>query len=113
MGDCRKHHSRIRAREAYVLRVIVKFLAAAREKAGVREETLELEGAPTILEILRALVAKHGDKLKEYLFDPESGSPRAHLQFLLNGRSVSMMGGFSTVVREDATMMIFPPTSGG
>lgn len=113
MGDCRDHHSRIRARGTFVLRVTLKFLAAAREKAGVREETLELQGTTTVLEILKALAAKHGDKLKEYLFDPESGSPRAHLQFLLNGRSVSMMGGFSTEVREDATMMIFPPTSGG
>jgi MoaD family protein len=95
------------------LKVTVKFLAAAREKAGVREETLQLEGATTVLEILKALAARHGDKLKEYLFDPESDSPRPHLQFLLNGRSVSMMGGFSAKVTEDATMMIFPPTSGG
>jgi MoaD family protein len=113
MGHCRKHDSRIRTVGALVLRVNVKFLAAAREKAGVREETLELEGSTTVLEILKALVAKHGDMLKEYLFDPESNSPRAHLQFLLNGRSVSMMGGFSAEVKEDATMMIFPPTSGG
>jgi MoaD family protein len=95
------------------LKVIVKFLAAAREKAGVREETLELEGAMTILQILQALATRHGEKLKEYLFDPESGSPRPHLQFLMNGRSVSMMGGFSAKITEDATMMIFPPTSGG
>jgi len=95
------------------LKVIVRFLAAAREKAGVREETVELEGASTILEILHAVAAKHGEGLNEYLFDPESGSPRPHLQFLMNGRSVSMMGGFSAKVTEDATIMIFPPTSGG
>ena len=95
------------------MKVTVKFLAAAREKAGVREETLQLEGATTILEILKALAARHGDKLKEYLFDRESGSPRPHLNFLLNGQSVSMMGGFSAEVKEDATMIIFPPTAGG
>jgi MoaD family protein len=97
----------------FVLKVTVKFLAAAREKAGIREETLELEGPSTILGILQELAARHGEKLKEYLFDPESGNPRPHLQFLMNGRSVSMMGGFSAKVTEDATMMIFPPTSGG
>jgi molybdopterin synthase sulfur carrier subunit len=93
--------------------VTVKFLATAREVAGVREETLQLEGGTTVLEILKALAARHGNKLKEYLFDRESGSPRPHLNFLLNGRSVSMMGGFSAEVTEDATMIIFPPTSGG
>jgi MoaD family protein len=93
--------------------VTVKFLAAAREKAGVREETLQVEGATTVLEILKALGTRHGEKLKEYLFDHESGSPRPYLNFLLNGRSVSQMGGFSAEITEDATMIIFPPTSGG
>lgn len=91
----------------------VKFLATAREIAGVREETLQLEGGTTVIEILKVLAARHGNKLKDYLFDRESGSPRPHLNFLLNGRSVSMMGGFSAEVTEDATMIIFPPTSGG
>jgi MoaD family protein len=95
------------------LKVTVKFLAAAREKAGVREETLDLQGGVTVLEILRALAARHGEELKEYIFDSDSGDPRSHLQFLLNGRSVSMIGGFSSKVTEDATMLIFPPTSGG
>ncbi|MGA2462429.1 MAG: MoaD/ThiS family protein [Candidatus Bathyarchaeia archaeon] len=113
MGNRWNHYSQIYAKGTSDLKVTVKFLAAAREKAGVREETLQLEGATTVLEILKALAARHGDKLKEYLFDPESGNPRPHLQFLLNGRSVSMMGGFSAEVTEDATMMIFPPTSGG
>ena len=74
---------------------------------------MELEGGSTILGILQELAARHGEKLKEYLFDSESGNPRPHLQFLINGRSVSMMGGFSAKITEDATMMIFPPTSGG
>lgn len=91
----------------------VKFLAAAREKAGVREETLQLDRATTVLDILKALASRHGDKLREYLFDHESDSPRPHLNFLLNGRSISMMGGFSAEVTEDAIMIIFPPTSGG
>ena len=95
------------------MKVTVKFLAAAREKAGVREETLQLERATTVLEILKTLATRHGDKLKEYLFDRESGSPRPYLHFLLNGRSLSMMGGFSAEVTEDTTMIIFPPTSGG
>lgn len=91
----------------------VKFLATAREIAGVREETLQLEGGTTVIEILKVLAARHGNKLKDYLFDRESGSPRPHLNFLLNGRSVSMMGGFSAEVTEDVTMIIFPPASGG
>jgi MoaD family protein len=97
----------------FVLKITVKFLATAREKAGVREETLELASGVTVLEILKTLAASHGRELKEYLFDSDSGQPRSDLQFLLNGRSVSMIGGFLSEITEDATMIIFPPTSGG
>jgi molybdopterin synthase catalytic subunit/molybdopterin synthase sulfur carrier subunit len=95
------------------LKITVKFLAAARERAGVREETLELPGNTTVLEILKILAERHGNALKEYLFDSNTGNPKNHLQFLLNGRSISGMGGFSAEVTEDASLMIFPPTSGG
>lgn len=93
------------------MKVIVKFLGAAREKAGVREESLELVNGTTVLRILQTLAARHHD-LEDYLFD-QSDNPKPHLQFLLNGRSISMKGGFSAQVTEDSTLLIFPPTSGG
>ncbi|HUK28461.1 MAG TPA: MoaD family protein [Candidatus Acidoferrales bacterium] len=95
------------------MKVTVKFLAAAREKAGVREEILEFTEGATVLEILQELAARHGEELKKYIFDPVSQTPRPHLQFLLNGRSVSMMGGFSARITEDTVLLMFPPTSGG
>jgi molybdopterin converting factor small subunit len=92
------------------LKVTVKFPAKAREITGAREETLAIEHSATVLDILRILVAKHGDRLNEYLFDPESGNPRQHLRFLLNGQSVSASDGFPSI---DSVLLIFPPTSGG
>ena len=61
---------------------------------------LELQGRVTVLEVLKTLAARHGDEL---------GEPKSHLQFLLNGRSLAMLGGFSSEITEDVTMMIFPP----
>lgn len=90
--------------------MIVKFPAKAREITGAREETLAIEHSATVLDILRMLVAKHGDKLNEYLFDPKSGNPRQHLRFLLNGQSVSASKVLPSV---DSVLLIFPPTSGG
>ena len=92
------------------MKVTVKFLTKAREITGTREETLAIEQPATVMGILRMLVAKHGDKLNEYLFDPESGNPRQHLRFLLNGQSVSATEGFPST---DSVLLIFPPTSGG
>lgn len=91
----------------------MKFLAGARDIVGAREETLEIHESATITDILVLLVTKHGDKMREYLFDPATGNPWSHLRFLLNGQSISMMKGLGTNPANDSVLMIFPPTAGG
>jgi len=95
------------------LRVRIKYFASAREIAGLREETLEIEDSATVMDLLRALVNKHGDALKEYVFDPKTKDPRTHLQFLLNGRAIHMLQGFDTSLTNDCTLSIMPPVAGG
>ena len=88
----------------------MKFFAAAREVVGVREEVLDIEQVSTVLDVLRILVKKHGAKLNEYLFEPNSGNARQYVRFLLNGRSASASDGVSS---GDSVLAIFPPTAGG
>jgi len=95
------------------LRVRVKFFAYAREITGTRDETLEVEDSATVLDLLKVLVNKHGDKLNEYLFDPKTGTPRSHLMFFVNGREISLSQGFDTVLTNDCSLTIIPPVSGG
>jgi molybdopterin converting factor small subunit len=91
------------------LRVTVKFVGGAREIVGARELIVDVKTSATVLEILRMLIATHGNRLEEYLFDQESNNPRQHLRFLLNGQSVSV----SDVITGDSVILIFPPVGGG
>lgn len=88
-------------------------MAVAREITGTREETIETSNSSTIMDLLRLLAEKHGQRMREYLFDPATGKPRPYLQFLLDGRSVHMIDEFKTALTDDATLLIVPPVSGG
>lgn len=95
------------------MRVKVKYMAGAREITSTREEIIETNNSSTVMGLLRLLSEKHGQRMRDYLFDPATDKPRAYLQFLLNGRSVQMINGFHTALSEDSTLLIVPPVSGG
>jgi molybdopterin synthase sulfur carrier subunit len=95
------------------MKVKVKFFASAREITGAREETIEITDSTSVTDFLRLLTRKHGDKLKEYLFDPKTDIPRAYLQFLVNDRPIHMLQGLSTVLADGCVFTILPPATGG
>jgi MoaD family protein len=95
------------------MKVKVKFFASAREMVGVREETLEVERSVAVIDFLRLLVQRHGDKLKEYLFDTKSDMPKPHLLFLINNKSIHTLEGFNTMLADDCVLAILPPVGGG
>ena len=95
------------------MRVKVKYMAAARDITSTREETIETKNSSTIMDLLSLLSEKHGQRMRDYLFDPATGKPRAYLQFLLDGKSVQMINGFETALRDNCTLLIVPPVSGG
>jgi molybdopterin converting factor small subunit len=92
------------------MKVTVKFVGRAREILGAREEILEVKPVTTVLEILRMLTAKHGNQLREYLFEPDSNNPRQYLRFLLNGQAVSAS---DAIAADDSVILVFPPIGGG
>lgn len=99
-------------REAVGLQIKVKYLAVAREIAGVRQEVLELRNPSTVIDLLKAISNKHGARMHEYLFG-STGDPHSHLQFLLDDKSIHLMSGFETSLTDGSTLAIVPPVSGG
>ena len=95
------------------MRVKVQYFAAIREIVNRREEILEVEEGTTVLEALRVLARNHGDKFRDYVFDPLTGTPRPYLQFIVNEESVSAVNGLSTILADNSTLAIIPPVGGG
>ncbi len=90
----------------------VQYFASVRELVNLREEQIEVPNGTAVRGLLDVLAAKHGDALREYLFD-KNQNPRAHLQFMLDEKSISETGGVSTMLTDECVFAIIPPVGGG
>jgi MoaD family protein len=95
------------------MKVKVKFFALVRELTDKREEVVDLDDQATVRTLLGKLVEEHGAKFRDYVFDPASKEPRGHIQFLIDGRNISLMRGLDTTLKEGASLAILPPVGGG
>jgi molybdopterin synthase sulfur carrier subunit len=95
------------------LKVKVHFFAAVRELVGLREETLELPNGGTVRSLLDLLVEKHGQDLRNYIYDAKSDELRRSLQILVGDRPTSALNGLSTVLTDGCVLAIIPPVGGG
>jgi len=95
------------------MKVKVQFFAAARELVGSREEVLDVPVGFTVRALLDLLLEKHGDRLRDYLFDPKTGDLRRSIQLLVGDRSVIDLGGMTAVLSDGSVFAIIPPVGGG
>jgi len=95
------------------MNVKVQFFASVRELVGTREEILDVPKACTVKALLDLLVEKHGERLRDYLYDSKSGELRRAIQLLVGAESISALGGMSTVLSDGCVFAIIPPVGGG
>ena len=79
---------------------------------NLREEIIDLDHETKVLELLKLLVARHG-KLKDYLFDAETGILKPYIQFMVDDNLISNLKGYETILTENCTFAIIPPVGGG
>jgi molybdopterin synthase sulfur carrier subunit len=94
------------------IRVKVKFFTTLREIVGKKEEQIELSRSVTVEALLRQLAKTYGKDFEDYVFD-ELGNTRGHLQFLVNGNSITTLKGLKTKLIEGDQIAILPPVGGG
>jgi MoaD family protein len=95
------------------LKIRVQYFAIVRELADRREEVLDVREGSTVLDILKLLAEKYGEKFRDYVFDPKTAALRSYLQFLVNEDSISNLSGLSTVLTDNSILVIIPPVGGG
>ena len=95
------------------LEVKVQFFAGVRELVGLREETLELPNGGTVRNLIDLLVERHGQGLRNYIYDPKSDELRWSLQILVGDTPTSALNGLSTVLSDGCVLAIIPPIGGG
>jgi len=100
------------APEKSAIKITVKFFTTLREIVGKREEQIELFRPITVEALLKQLSKTYGNEFVDYVFD-ELGDVRGHLQFLVNGKSITTMQGFKTMLKNGDQIAILPPVGGG
>jgi molybdopterin converting factor small subunit len=58
------------------MKVKVKFFAALRDLAGLKEADIELPDGSTVTDLLQELTNRFGEPFKKYVFDEKTGKPR-------------------------------------
>jgi molybdopterin synthase sulfur carrier subunit len=92
--------------------VTVRFFTTLREITGKKEESVEFSKATNVESLLKQLSKKYGKDFDDYVFD-ELGNVRGHLQFLVNGQSVTTLKGLKTRLKDRDKIAILPPVGGG
>lgn len=94
------------------MKVTVKFFTTLRELTGKGEVEMELPSIITVKSLLERLSKNYGQGFIDYVYDGK-GKVRRYLQFLVNGRSITTLQGFQTMLNEGDRVAIVPPVGGG
>ena len=83
-----------------------------REISGKEEETIEVAGSMTLVDLLRLLATRYGREMESYVFDQCTGTPRPILQYLVDGELFTASEASITMLKEESVVSIMP-TQGG
>ncbi len=92
--------------------VKVRFFTLIREKAGVNEIDLSIDGEMTVVKLLELIQKKIGKQFLEGLL-LKNGNLIDRAVVLVNGRNISHLRGFETIVKDGDEVSLFPPGGGG
>jgi MoaD family protein len=97
------------------LQVSVRFFTSLREIVGKKEETLRYPEAEkvTVDAVLKTLAQRYGKSFVEYVYDEKTGEVKGFLQFLVNGKSASILNGLHTALEDGDVLAVLPPVGGG
>jgi len=89
------------------MKVRVKYYGVASELAGIKEELIEIDGRPTLRQIINTLPSKSKANLNSLL---RGGMLMEGLRIALNHKIVDDM---DVEVDDGSTIAFLPPSSGG
>jgi molybdopterin converting factor small subunit len=92
--------------------VNVKFVGSFRGLSGKNVFAVAFRKSVSV-EVLMKKVIESLPKLKNALINPNSGEPRRNMLVLVNGREISVLDGFETMLNDDDEVVFVPVMHGG
>jgi len=95
-------------------RIKVKVYGSLREVLIKPEISLQLEREDeTVGSVVRVLIERFGERLKNELIDPKTGELSAAYQIFVDGKHISLLGGLDSKLKENNVVEILYPVAGG
>lgn len=93
----------------------VRFFGSLRELVGKKVECIKFEDDEivTVKKVLKRLSEIYGKDFVEYVFDRRTGEIQSYLLLLVNGRSITVLGGLETRLIDGDVLAMLPPVGGG
>ena len=97
-----------------LMRVTFKFGIVLSGLLGEKEEKIDLPNNVTLEEALRLISAKYGHLFNNDVFDEKGKIGLSFfIDILLNGRNITTLQGFNTILKEGDKVTFLPLVSGG
>ena len=90
----------------------VKFMGSFRSLSDKRTLKLKLEDPSPIKDVVKLIVASL-PRLEPALIDPGSESPKTSMLVLVNGREISVLNRFETLIKDGDEVVFVPIVHGG
>lgn len=72
-----------------------------------------MEGVADVGSLLDELVRKFGERMLAQLYEQGARKLRGTVNILVNGRSIDLLEGLKTSLKDGDVVAIFPPVAGG
>ena len=92
--------------------ITVKFIGSFRSISGKSKVALKHED-PAPLQVVINRIVKELPKLKQTLIDPELQEPKTSTLILVNGKEISVLNGFETMIKDKDEVVFIPVVHGG
>jgi MoaD family protein len=92
--------------------VSVKFIGSFRSLSGKSMLELRFGGSSPIRDVVKMIVEEL-PKLEPALIDPESENPKTNLLVIVNGREISVLDRFETMIKDGDEVVFVPIVHGG
>jgi len=95
------------------MQITVRYLGYLAEIAGRREETLSVEPAISIANLLNLLAQRKGHLFQQTVYDLKEKKVKSNILVLVNSFTIDQLGGMETKLKRNDLVLITPTISGG
>jgi MoaD family protein len=95
------------------MKVKVKLLGIFREISNRDQVFLEFEKPSSLEKVLQKLVEYSPPEFKRVLIDPELGNHNPNILILVNGKEISILEKFETLITHGDEVVLIPVSHGG